>query len=123
MPDVTDDSWFSDDIATFGDRLAAAREAQGLSQEEFAQRLGVKLRTVRHWEEDAKEPRANRLQMIAGMFGVSIMWLLTGQGTAPTEDGDDTSVRLLKQELTRLRDDATTIVERLDRTIERLGSE
>ena len=76
----TADKWYSDEAATFGDRLAAAREAAGLSQADLAQRLGVKTKVVEHWEADAKEPRANRLQMLAGMLGVSLMWLLTGEG-------------------------------------------
>ena len=60
-------AWFSAQVATFGDRLAGAR-------------LGVRLTTVQAWEEDAAEPRANRLQMLAGMLSVSIRWLLTGEG-------------------------------------------
>jgi ribosome-binding protein aMBF1 (putative translation factor) len=74
------ENWYSEEAATFGDRLAAAREAAGLSQAELAQRLGVKTKVIEHWEADAKEPRANRLQMLAGMLGVSLMWLLTGDG-------------------------------------------
>ncbi|MEZ5913851.1 MAG: helix-turn-helix transcriptional regulator, partial [Paracoccaceae bacterium] len=35
------ENWYSEEAATFGDRLAAAREAAGLSQAELAQRLGV----------------------------------------------------------------------------------
>ena len=108
---------------TIGGRITRARNAQGLSVAQLARRLGLRTTTLSHWENDRAEPRPNRLLMLSGVLAVSPTWLLTGQGTAPTEDGDDTSVRLLKQELTRLRDDATTIVERLDRTIERLGSE
>jgi len=37
------------------------------------------------WENDLKEPRANRLQMLSGMLNVSITWLLTGKGEGPTE--------------------------------------
>jgi HTH-type transcriptional regulator, cell division transcriptional repressor len=72
--------WFAGDVATFGDRLAGAREAAGLSDEDLARRLGVRLGTLRAWEEDTAEPRANRLQMLAGMLNVSIRWLLTGEG-------------------------------------------
>lgn len=72
--------WFSDKTATFGDRLAGAREAAGLSQEDLARRLGVRLKTVQAWEDDLAEPRANRLQMVAGMLNVSLRWLLTGEG-------------------------------------------
>lgn len=72
--------WYSDEAATFGDRVAGAREAVGLSQEDLAGRLGVKLKTIRAWEDDLSEPRANKLQMLAGLLNVSIRWLLTGEG-------------------------------------------
>lgn len=74
------ESWYSEEAATLGDRLAAAREAAGLSQTQLATRLGVRQKTLSGWENDSAEPRANRLQMLAGMLGVSIMWLLTGRG-------------------------------------------
>ncbi|MCV2868186.1 helix-turn-helix domain-containing protein [Defluviimonas sp. WL0002] len=125
MPDVTDESWYADSIATFGDRLAAAREAQGIRQEEFAQRLGVKLKTVRQWEEDAREPRANRLQMIAGMLGVSIMWLLTGEGpgVAPPSSDDNGKMTRLRGDLRVLYRDASELAGRiaaLESRLERL---
>jgi len=73
-------TWYSADVATFGDRLAGAREAAGLTQEDLAQRLGVRLTTLQNWEEDLAEPRGNRLQMLAGMLNVSLTWLLTAEG-------------------------------------------
>ena len=75
-----DDNWYSDDTATFGDRLAAAREKAGMKQKELAKRLGVKVKTLAAWEDDLTEPRANRLQMLSGVLGVSLGWLLTGVG-------------------------------------------
>ena len=81
--DATD--WYSGDHATFGDRLTAAREAQGMTQAKLARQLGVKLKTVQAWENDASEPRANKLQMVAGMLNVSIRWLLTGEGDGVSE--------------------------------------
>lgn len=85
-----DVDWFSDDTATFGDRLAAARGAVGLTQKALAQRLGVKAGTLRNWEDDLSEPRANRLSMLGGILGVSLGWLLTGEGEGlepPEEHG------------------------------------
>ncbi|MEL6645782.1 MAG: helix-turn-helix transcriptional regulator [Pseudomonadota bacterium] len=76
----TDDDWYSDEAATFGDRVAAAREALGLSDEDLARKLGVKVKTIRAWEQDVAEPRANKLQMLAGVLNVSFRWLLTGEG-------------------------------------------
>lgn len=77
---MTADDWYSNDAATFGDRLAAARDACGLDQKTLAQKLGVGLRTIEKWENDLTEPRANKLQMLSGVTNVSIRWLLTGEG-------------------------------------------
>lgn len=103
----TASTWFSAEVATFGDRLAGAREAAGLSQFDLAKRLGVRLTTVQAWEDDASEPRSNRLQMVAGMLSVSIRWLLTGEGDgldAPSEPGthDAATVEALG-DLSRMR--------------------
>ena len=81
--------WYGPDAATFGDRVAAAREQTGMTQAVLAKRLGVRLSTLRGWEEDLSEPRANRLSMLAGLLNVSMMWLINGEGEgvdAP-EDG------------------------------------
>lgn len=82
MEDATqqNEDWFSEDTSTFGDRLAGAREAAGMTQAQLAKRLGVKLTTMQSWEEDLSEPRANRLTMMAGIIGVSFSWLLNGEG-------------------------------------------
>lgn len=76
----SDSTWYSPDVTTFGDRLSGAREAAGLTQEQLALNLGVKLKTLRNWEEDLSEPRANKLSMLSGLLNVSLTWLLTGEG-------------------------------------------
>ncbi|MFT5343039.1 MAG: transcriptional regulator with XRE-family HTH domain [Paracoccaceae bacterium] len=81
--------WYGQDSATFGDRVAGAREATGMTQAQLARRLGVKKVTLVGWEDDLSEPRANRLSMMAGLLNVSIMWLLTGEGdgtSGPVEE-------------------------------------
>ncbi|MBV7410299.1 helix-turn-helix domain-containing protein [Maritimibacter sp. DP1N21-5] len=83
-----DDNWYSDEAATFGDRLAAARDNAGLTQKDLAKRIGVKTKTLCAWEDDLTEPRANRLQMISGVLGVSLGWLLTGVGDGVTPPDD-----------------------------------
>lgn len=79
------DDWFGPDAATFGDRMAGARELAGMTQAQLARRLGVKKATIVAWEEDRSDPRANRLQMMSGLLNVSIIWLLTGEGDGPEE--------------------------------------
>ncbi len=99
--------WYSEETATFGDRLAAAREVAGLTQKELAQRVGIKTSTLRNWEEDLSEPRANRLSILSGILGVSLRWLLTAEGEgllAPEEDaGQTTDVRTMLIEIRAVR--------------------
>ena len=80
MTNETDIDWFGAETATFGDRLAGARESGGLTQNQLAKNLGVKLSTLKNWEHDVSEPRANKLSMLAGLLNVSVMWLLNGEG-------------------------------------------
>ncbi|MDF1871473.1 helix-turn-helix transcriptional regulator [Vannielia sp.] len=85
----TGEEWYGEEAATFGDRVEAARDALGWSQKELAGRMGVKAKTVRGWEEDLSEPRANKLQMLAGMLGVSMRWLLSGVGAGVAAPGSE----------------------------------
>lgn len=84
MTDEIDDlapaDWYGPDAATFGDRVAAARDAAGMSQTVLARRLGIRLKTLQSWENDMSEPRANRLSILAGLLNVSMMWLINGEG-------------------------------------------
>ncbi len=85
----TKDGWYDPNATTFGDRVAGAREQAGMSQADLAKRLGVKLKTMKAWEDDLSEPRANRLSILSGILGVSLRWLLTAEGEgllAPNEN-------------------------------------
>lgn len=114
-----DDSydWYAADNATFGDRLAAARDAAGMTQGALAKRLGVKIGTLRAWEDDLSEPRANRLSMVSGLLGVSLPWLLTGEGEGVAAPGDANElpqdVAAILTELRDLRSDLAAKVDRL----------
>lgn len=106
--------WFGEEQATFGDRLCHAREAAGLEQRELAMRLGVSERTVRNWENDRSEPRSNRMQMLAGMLNVSLMWLMSGRGEGIAPPGEETPPRhqgidAALRELARLRTDLARV--------------
>lgn len=108
--------WYSEEIATFGDRLAGAREAANLSQKELAGHLGVKTDVVRGWEEDRKEPRANRLQMMSGLLGVSLSWLMSGEGEGVAAPGDENEISSdLTAMLTELRGLRAEVLKTADR--------
>ena len=82
--DAQEGGYYAADVATLGDRIAAAREEAGMTAKQLAKRLGVKTSTLEDWEEDRADPRANRLTTMAGMLGVSVVWLLTGEGAGVT---------------------------------------
>ena len=110
--------WYGPDIAPFGDRLVAAREKANLSQQDLAKRLGVKNSTIKSWENDNSEPRANRLSMLAGLLNVSITWLISAEGSggeAP-EKSDEMSNDLLDalKELTALRVNLLKNIDRIN---------
>ena len=121
---LQNEGYFSDESATFGDRVAAARDAVGLSQNELAKRLGVKERTIVAWEDDTAEPRANKLQMLSGVLNVSMRWLLTGSGDgleAPTEASEiSPDISSLLAEMRELRGQSIALGERLGRLEKRL---
>ena len=113
--DPVESDWYGPDMATFGDRLAAAREQAAMSQSDMAKRLGVKVSTLRNWEQDLSEPRANRLSM---------MWLLNaeGEGISGPDDGSDIAPDI-QETLNEIRDMKTvmkTSAERLARLEKKL---
>ena len=121
---------YSEGAATFGDRLALAREAQNLTLEQLARRLGVRAETLENWEADRSEPRANRLQMLAGFLNVSMIWLLTGEGEgAPTVSRNATAPAKVQALLAELRDirmmsaKATERLARMEKQLRELGAQ
>ncbi|MGO4909051.1 multiprotein-bridging factor 1 family protein [Pseudorhodobacter sp. W20_MBD10_FR17] len=111
MPDMDQSEWYSAEAATFGDRLAAAREAASLTPEALARKLGVKLATIQNWENDHSEPRANKLQMLSGLLNVSMRWMLTGEGDgveAPVPATNDDLQKALA-DLARMRAQALAL--------------
>ena len=114
---VQPDGWYSNEAATFGDRVAAGREALGISQSELAKQLGIKLRTLQHWENDLSEPRANKLMMLSGVLNLSLRWLLSGEGEGLSEPEEISEmppdVRMLLADLRELRAQAARTADRL----------
>ena len=53
-------------------RIAAARMAAGLSQQELASRMGVAPTAISNWEHEVALPRARQLPMLAKAVGCSI---------------------------------------------------
>lgn len=119
MEDFTTDGYFSDDAATLGDRIAAGREALGFSQKDLARLLGVKLKTIQSWENDRTEPRANKAQMLSGVLGVSLIWLLTGEGEGVPEP---TEIAALPESVKDILDEMRVLKSDMSKAARKLSS-
>tara|TARA_R110000823_G_scaffold43930_3_gene113890 strand:- start:298 stop:696 length:399 start_codon:yes stop_codon:yes gene_type:complete len=109
------EDWYGSEVATFGDRVAAARENANMTQAVLAKRIGIKQSTLRAWEDDLSEPRANRLSTLAGILGVSMMWLINGEGEgldAPEEVA--THAASMKEILIALREVRADMLKRAE---------
>jgi len=119
MTEDLNEGWFDAEASTFGDRVTGAREAAGMNQKQLAKRLGVKLPTLQGWEDDLSEPRANKLQMLAGLLNVSLTWLLEGVGDGiPAPDAEDPIGEDIRDILAELR----ALKARANKTANRLGA-
>lgn len=117
-------SWFDAETSTFGDRVTGAREVAGLGQAELAKRLGVKVKTVRAWENDQSEPRANKLGKLAGILGVSMMWLMSGLGdgleSPEAQEPLDEDLEKILIDLRQMRLEQAELADRMGRLEKRL---
>ena len=68
----------STDVA-LGIRLSDTRENKNYSTLEIARRIGVTEKTIKNWESGKSKPRANKLQMLSGVLGVPLLWLINGE--------------------------------------------
>ena len=107
---------------TLGGRISFARECANLSAAQAARRLGVMPDSWNAWERDRDAPRANRLTNMAGVLGVSLSWLLSGEGEGPQEpEIDQDPAQLLRDfrsaslEVAALNQRMKTIAADLDR--------
>ena len=115
---------FNEAVATFGDRLEAAREAKGLTVVGLAEKIGVDERTVEGWESNTDEPRANRIQLLAGLLNVSFAWLISGEGNGTSQVADTyerpTGVNDALGEISQLKATLSGALDKLEKLEKRL---
>lgn len=63
-----------------GKRIKEVREREGLTQSEFAERIGKSQMSISQNELGNSQPRSSTLRAISEEFGVSYNWLLSGTG-------------------------------------------
>lgn len=78
------------EIETLGKRINNLRKRQNLTQDQFAEAMGVSAQAVSKWENDFSCPDISLLPAIADYFGITIDHLLRGES--------DKKVRLVSSE-------------------------
>lgn len=86
-----------DDLEGIARRMRLAREQAGLSQQEFAVRLGYSRRQVVAWETAANTPPVWVLIAIRRECDVDPEWILSGPGDVPVSDVPPSERQRLKR--------------------------
>lgn len=63
---------------TIGARIRQRREQLGLSQDDMAEKVGVRREAVSQWERDETSPKKSRLRELAEFLRCDMGWLLDG---------------------------------------------
>lgn len=114
-------------MSTIGERIKKIRKAKNMTQQKFADDLGLKQNTIATYEMNKTIPSERTLSDICEKFGVDPVWLRTGVGDGPflpvsVEDiiterlsqaisGASTSRDRLIRALARLPDNAFPLIE------------
>lgn len=64
---------------TFGEKLQRLRQKAGMSQDALAEQLNVSRQAVSRWERDETMPEAEKVILLADLFGVTTDYLLRSQ--------------------------------------------
>ena len=63
-----------------GERIKELRKYLGLTQQEFADRIGIKRNSIANYEIGRNDPVESIVHLIVREFNVSEQWLRTGEG-------------------------------------------
>ena len=95
------------------DRLKKLRKSNSLTQTEFADRIGATRAMIASYEGGAVVPSDSILKLISKEFGVSYIWLKTGEGPMEDPMPDDDSLDRLTETYRSLPDRLRMLVDAL----------
>ena len=81
---------------SIGQFIAALRKANGMTQQDVADRLNVSNKAVSRWERDECAPDLSVIPALAEMFGITCDELLRGERSNPDKDTDVETASKLK---------------------------
>lgn len=82
---------------SIGQFIAALRKANGMTQQDVADRLNVSNKAVSRWERDECAPDLSVIPALAEMFGVTCDELLRGERITDTENSEKKEKKMEKQ--------------------------
>lgn len=82
-----------------GERLKELRKKLGLTQEEFAKRLGIKRNAVTNYEVGRNDPADLIVSLICREFSVNESWLRFGEGEIFIEKTKDEQIQEMVDEI------------------------
>ncbi len=88
---------------TVADKILKLRKEQNLSQEAFAEKMGVSRQSVSKWESGAALPDTEKILAMSELFGVSTDYLLKGEETEtpPQKENEEVEVMEEKEVVTK----------------------
>lgn len=98
---------------TIGQFISVLRKANGMTQQEVADRLNVSNKAVSRWERDECSPDLSVIPVLAEMFGVTCDELLRGERvseTASAEKKEQRTEKQIKSLITRTLSDFKTLI-------------
>lgn len=95
---------------TIGERIKEIRKAKNLTQQAFADQIGLKRNTIGNYEVNIIAPSDRTISDICREFGVREAWLRTGEGEMFVQDTQSEQVAAFLADLTK--DDSDTFKKR-----------
>ena len=74
---------------TINERIKKLRGSLKLTQEEFAERLGIKRSTIAAYETGRNEPVDSVISLICREYGINEEWLKSGKGPMKKKEPED----------------------------------
>ena len=111
------------DAPPFGERMAAARKARGLSQEALASKLATTRANIAYYERKAGNPTLEFIQRCAEVLAVSVSELMGEAAPAAKRPGPASRLEKQVEQIRRLsRSDQQFVSKFLDQVLSKTGS-
>jgi transcriptional regulator with XRE-family HTH domain len=105
-------------LATIGERIAAARKARGMSQQDLGDKIGVTFQAVSKWETGASMPDIGLLSDLAAALDVTLDHLVNGTSDTSADDTPKTQWGRITGTITKdIHGDVGTVVGTVDADI------